>query len=726
MKNRIQQKWPYALLSFLIIAVASQPFLTIYQLEHFYFFVVMIAILCLITLLVKNSFLRLPLYVFPYLFTLYYYFPFKKSFGWSWLMLFLEKALRSYQQMRSGELGYFSDILSLSVILLLLIFMMILLIEYERWLFNALVIISYLLLLVVVNHIQLGIHMMLITGAFLLFYKSKQTPLVIHLREKRKGLVLTIAILVFTSATAYYFPLVFPKPKNFLLAQTSSIRNSLNKQGFYQKVNRYGLPKSSKSGFSEQDEKLGGPLMDDQTVLFTALQANSHYWRVETKDRYTGKGWRSLSDKEIIFDPQEATALADTNYQGAFTEESIIDLSFKDQNNYLPQPYGKLVVPLDSSKQTSFITEKNRVNFEKRPLNLSLIYQAPIYSKKELQLVQTNHLEEQVTKQNTQVPSILPNRVRELATMLTEKEKNQYDKVKAVETYLRTTGGYRYSKIDTPYTPAEEDYVDYFLFKSKVGYCDNFSSGMVILLRSIGIPSRWVKGFAPGVRSYDSETATDKYTIRNSDAHSWPEVYFEGYGWVPFEPTPSFNNPILSGGTNNKKIDSSESSDSSNTNRSSAEQDTQPASSSTANKENAVQQSWYNELFKLLPIAKNIGIGLLMILVTTFGFYLKKYFFLFYFTCYRLVFPERFTRAYLLLLVKTEKLFHRQKNEPLNHYAIRLEKEYPDFHGAFIQLTNCYERILYGNHQQKKVDYVGLLAHNAKLLTKIKKASQKK
>ncbi|MFD2385787.1 transglutaminase-like domain-containing protein [Enterococcus rivorum] len=267
----------------------------------------------------------------------------------------------------------------------------------------------------------------------------------------------------------------------------------------------------------------------------------------------------------------------------------------------------------------------------------------------------------------------MPTRINELATKLTKQEKNQYDKVKAIETYLRTTGGYRYSKIDTPYTPEDKDYVDYFLFESKIGYCDNYSSAMVILLRTLDIPSRWVKGFAPGERSYDSAAATNKYTIRNSDAHSWPEVYFEGYGWIPFEPTPSFTNPIPSGKETNKEIDSTskDSSDTSDTStQSSLKQSTTPSSS---NKE---IKSKNEPLTKLLPIFKTIGISLLVLLLTTLAFYLKRYFFLLYFKLYRLVFPKKFTESYIILLNKAEKLFYRWENEPLNQYAIRFEKEY--------------------------------------------------
>jgi transglutaminase-like putative cysteine protease len=77
----------------------------------------------------------------------------------------------------------------------------------------------------------------------------------------------------------------------------------------------------------------------------------------------------------------------------------------------------------------------------------------------------------------------------------------------------------------------------FFLQANPSGYCQMFSGTMTVLLRLLGIPARVVEGFAPGRR----DPATGVYVVRDSDAHAWVEVYFEGHGWLPFEPTPSQN-----------------------------------------------------------------------------------------------------------------------------------------------------------------------------------------
>ncbi len=127
------------------------------------------------------------------------------------------------------------------------------------------------------------------------------------------------------------------------------------------------------------------------------------------------------------------------------------------------------------------------------------------------------------------LPSDIPSRVKELAIHLTATAPTPYDRVRAIEKYLRT---YEYTlEVDRP--SISQDLVDDFLFISKKGYCDYYASAMVVLARAAGIPARFVTGYASG--TYDIKLR--RFIITQADAHSWAEVYFPGIGWMPFEPT---------------------------------------------------------------------------------------------------------------------------------------------------------------------------------------------
>ncbi|WMT42297.1 transglutaminase domain-containing protein [Paenibacillus sp. D2_2] len=118
-----------------------------------------------------------------------------------------------------------------------------------------------------------------------------------------------------------------------------------------------------------------------------------------------------------------------------------------------------------------------------------------------------------------------------------------------IQNYLRVNFTYT-NKPDISLRESK-DFVDSFLFEVKEGYCDYFSTAMVMMARSQGIPARWVKGYGPG-RQPDPEEMMGRpgganlaYQVNNSDAHSWAELYFGEYGWIPFEATPGFVAPLL-------------------------------------------------------------------------------------------------------------------------------------------------------------------------------------
>lgn len=137
---------------------------------------------------------------------------------------------------------------------------------------------------------------------------------------------------------------------------------------------------------------------------------------------------------------------------------------------------------------------------------------------------------EWVTETYLQIPdSITPETVA-LAEEITAVYDNPFDKAIAVRDYLRANVAYN-DQIPAP--PADAEPVHYTLFVSQEGYCNYYASAMAIMLRSQGIPTRVVSGYAQGEFNEDS----NYYRVRQSNAHTWAEVYFPDYGWIQFEPT---------------------------------------------------------------------------------------------------------------------------------------------------------------------------------------------
>jgi hypothetical protein len=130
-------------------------------------------------------------------------------------------------------------------------------------------------------------------------------------------------------------------------------------------------------------------------------------------------------------------------------------------------------------------------------------------------------------------------RMAPLAEQITASEDNNYDKALALESYLRTKFGYT---LQLPRTIPHDPLAN-FLFERKRGHCEYFASSMAVMLRVLGIPSRLVNGFSRG----EFNDLTSQYLIRASDAHSWVEAYFPGYGWVSFDPTPPASGQVHTG-----------------------------------------------------------------------------------------------------------------------------------------------------------------------------------
>ncbi|MFC7135661.1 transglutaminase family protein [Halobaculum litoreum] len=136
----------------------------------------------------------------------------------------------------------------------------------------------------------------------------------------------------------------------------------------------------------------------------------------------------------------------------------------------------------------------------------------------------------QISSRYTQLPESTPDRVGErTAEVLNRAEAgNPYDAAVAVERYLERTKEYSLD-VSAP----QGNVADRFLFEMDSGYCVYYATTMVAMLRSQGVPARFVVGYTEGQR-----VAEDEWVVRGLDSHAWVEVYFPDHGWVRFDPTP--------------------------------------------------------------------------------------------------------------------------------------------------------------------------------------------
>ncbi|WP_010630531.1 transglutaminase TgpA family protein [Sporolactobacillus vineae] len=317
-----------------------------------------------------------------------------------------------------------------------------------------------------------------------------------------------------------------------------------------------GLLTSQRIGYDSDDTRLGGSLGMDATVLFTArISGDAGYWRVATKHIYTGKGWSA--GKSGYFVPlvdrtQNLNRIALYGKNTKTTKQSA-RLTFTNDSPAILPYIGQPASVAASNPTLKINPDAGQVlTADEKPVRTETIsYLQPVYQIPSLRRVKGSPDPESIRSRYLQLPGELPDRVRTLARKLTAKSTNRYDAVMAVMNYLKSPR-FSYSTDQVPRPAGNQDYVDQFLFTSRTGYCDNFSTSMVVLLRSAGIPARWVKGFTSGEYTGQTEARVNGktvpasiYQVKNSDAHSWADVYFPGSGWVSFDPTPTFADPSV-------------------------------------------------------------------------------------------------------------------------------------------------------------------------------------
>lgn len=280
----------------------------------------------------------------------------------------------------------------------------------------------------------------------------------------------------------------------------------------------------------------------ERTVLtFTTTLSDAPYLKVATLQDFTGQTWRPDGKGN------SRPSTADENLSDLAPGSHSTDIEIENlRSDRVPVPYpASEVSGLDgdwewqragltmrSSHTTTSGQSYTVVSPDKQP------------TEKELRAADDEH--DWRLRPETRLPHDTPRRLGSTARKVTEGKKTDFDKAEALQDWLRSSGDFSYSTVapvEDGYDGTGLDVVSEFLTERR-GYCIHFASTMAVLARELDIPARLAVGFAPGSATGTDRNGKDVYEVTTDDAHAWPELFFEGVGWVRFDPTPGVGSPL--------------------------------------------------------------------------------------------------------------------------------------------------------------------------------------
>jgi transglutaminase-like putative cysteine protease len=270
--------------------------------------------------------------------------------------------------------------------------------------------------------------------------------------------------------------------------------------------------------------------------LFTVEASAPSYWRLTSLDTFDGDIWQSNDSyrptdeslpggvpvraaKDEVVQKFTIGSLASIWLPAAYRPQRIEDI----ENISFNADTGSVITRTDTTDGYTYRV----VSAVPRPTSEELRQAGPPLTDEDL-------------ARYLRLPPV-PGRVAQLAADLTADAPTAYDKARALQDWFRANFTY-----DIEARAGHDGRaLERFLFQARRGYCEQFAGAFAVLARIAGLPTRVAVGFTQGER----DTA-GVYHVRGLNAHAWPEVYIQGYGWVYFEPTPNRGMPGTEGWTN--------------------------------------------------------------------------------------------------------------------------------------------------------------------------------
>jgi transglutaminase-like putative cysteine protease len=288
----------------------------------------------------------------------------------------------------------------------------------------------------------------------------------------------------------------------------------------------------------------GSPISEE--IVFTVQADTSppagyrNYWFTRSYDLYEGSVWSSTpgltrtlrfpDNFTIPYPPWESEQPA--SYTFTSQSSRLANLYATGAPTWISRPVETITQTLSTAGEDQELTEDLVALLADPELFFSESYQVEtlvsVPTASDLRGTNTDY--PAWLDRYLQLPDNFSPAIAALAANITTEGDHPYDMAMDITRYLRINIEYART---IPPVPAGADPMEWFLFDEQTGFCNYYATAQVLMLRSLGIPARFVVGYAQG--EYDPETET--YTVRKQDSHAWPEVYFNDYGWMPFEPT---------------------------------------------------------------------------------------------------------------------------------------------------------------------------------------------
>ncbi|HEX9122572.1 MAG TPA: transglutaminaseTgpA domain-containing protein [Actinomycetota bacterium] len=265
------------------------------------------------------------------------------------------------------------------------------------------------------------------------------------------------------------------------------------------------------------------------------------YWRLYALDRFDGVTWSSSDPRgtrgQVIQSPATFPLFVGADVPTVQQRYQILT-DIRDPRLPMAYPPQSLELPLGAVRYNQDLVSAAAPEDLGAGLEYTVTSRQLLPAPDQLNLVA--FASPSVYGQYATLPGAVPPEVGQLARQWTRSARTPYEAVYTIQQHLLSPP-FTYSLDVKPRADAGA-LVD-FLTKTHKGFCQQFATTMAVMVRELGLPARVVVGFLPGKLSGDT------FTVSTEQAHSWVEVLFPGYGWLPFDPTPGRTKPPAPAGS---------------------------------------------------------------------------------------------------------------------------------------------------------------------------------